>query len=562
MSIRSNSLPLRGDVSPELQDVLRRNGMQAHILFTGDKMQLAVQSHDSPLIRYDINKYQYLALQDGGTNSSNRKAYQTFNNIVSADFDMPKNYVSARNANGRVAMGLHGYRIGAGEYGMPMGIGYGRGSFYPQMAYGPGFLGWTPRRQEGFHMRRVEGALFMQGGGVIVPERPDRRLRPGELQSGGYGYYYKGDRPQPQKIDPLQDLQQVQATFVPVAALPRPVEKDAIAYKEHITSPVYFTNEKWQEVLASHGIVIDADKKQMVIQSKSAPQDFHYDLSVAEVDLLTKNDLKGASVNQRIEVINNIISEDFDDKVTFDMLNSKNQLDLKLKPEVEAKLQQEAAARMQLTQQPYVIENARLVPMAPHNDPEAGYVSGQALEMLNEDKGWFREGKHGREVDVSDVWVEKVEASKDSNKQEQGKDGETKYKMSAVINGQEISHEITEKQYDKFMAMDDYHRLKMVSKVFDEVDMKTLPGRGFNFGAALLAGLQVASEATFLGADIAHNIEHIKHPHGQAPEIYAESHGRANILFNPLTDSPEDLARRAYEKGVNDANRPSLGIGR
>ena len=91
MSIRSNSLPLRGDVSPELQDVLRRNGMQAHILFTGDKMQLAVQSHDSPLIRYDINKYQYLALQDGGTNSSNRKAYQTFNNIVSADFDLPKN---------------------------------------------------------------------------------------------------------------------------------------------------------------------------------------------------------------------------------------------------------------------------------------------------------------------------------------------------------------------------------------------------------------------------------------------------------------------------------------
>ena len=200
--------------------------------------------------------------------------------------------------------------------------------------------------------------------------------------------------------------------------------------------------------------------------------------------------------------------------------------------------------------------------MAPHNDPEAGYVSGQALEMLNEDKGWFREGKHGREVEVYDVWVEKVEASKDSSNQEQGKDGETKYKMSAVINGQEISHEITEKQYDKFMAMDDYHRLKMVSKVFDEVDMKTLPGRGFNFGAALLAGLQVASEATFLGADIAHNIEHIKHPHGQAPEIYAESHGRANILFNPLTDSPEDLARRAYEKGVNDANRPSLGIGR
>ena len=36
--------------------------------------------------------------------------------IVGKDFYMPKNFVHARNANGRVAMGLHGYRIGIGEY--------------------------------------------------------------------------------------------------------------------------------------------------------------------------------------------------------------------------------------------------------------------------------------------------------------------------------------------------------------------------------------------------------------------------------------------------------------
>ena len=55
MSIRSNSLPVRRDLSPELQDILRRNGMQAHIIRHGDGFQLAVQGHDSPLLTYPIN---------------------------------------------------------------------------------------------------------------------------------------------------------------------------------------------------------------------------------------------------------------------------------------------------------------------------------------------------------------------------------------------------------------------------------------------------------------------------------------------------------------------------
>ena len=67
--------------------------------------------------------------------------------------------------------------------------------------------------------------------------------------------------------------------------------------------------------------------------------------------------------------------------------------------------------------------------------------------------------------------------------------------MTAVINGESISHEITQKQYDKFMAVDDYHRMKLFSHIFDEVDMKNAPGHGKNIGAmiggALLAGLTV-----------------------------------------------------------------------
>lgn len=117
MSIRSNALSVGRDLSPELQDILRRNGMQAHIIRQGENYLLSVQGHDSPLLTYHISARQMRDLADWGTNSANKKAYNTFADLVKKDFYIPRDFVHARNANGRVAMGLHGYRIGVGEYG-------------------------------------------------------------------------------------------------------------------------------------------------------------------------------------------------------------------------------------------------------------------------------------------------------------------------------------------------------------------------------------------------------------------------------------------------------------
>lgn len=161
MSIRSNALPVGRDLSPELQDILRRNGMQAHIIRQGENYLLAVQGHDSPLLTYHISARQIRDLADWGTNSANKKAYNTFADLVKKDFYMPRDFVHARNANGRVAMGLHGYRIGVGEYGR---LPWDRQRAFMMMDPFHGrFLGWTLRNQEGFHMRRVGGAMFLQG---------------------------------------------------------------------------------------------------------------------------------------------------------------------------------------------------------------------------------------------------------------------------------------------------------------------------------------------------------------------------------------------------------------
>ena len=621
MSIRSEAMPYRAGLSGNLQELLRKNGMTAQIALEGDKFALYVQGHDSPMLRYEISEQQMRALADGGTNYSNKKAYQTFNSIVSKNFHLPSSYVAARNVNSRVVMGLHGYRERVEGYGRGMGF------MARPHAFGPGFLGWSPANQPGFHLRRVGGVAMMAGGNPMVMEHRDGRIRPGELKSGGYGYYYKGDSQQQSQARTVDPMEQLKVSFPPIETKPRSNEP-AVAYKDVITSPVYFTNEKWQEVLSSHGIVIDDKDRTLTIQSAATEHDIKVNLTNDQYIKLTDNSLKSTSLQARLDIINAAMANDFDGKVTMDMLNSKERINIPLKPDVATQLNQlenQRIAEQYRHDEPQVIMDWHV---APTTDPNQGYVDGKALQEMNERKGWFREGQHGREVEVGDIWVEKIPSAqavrekqmekdasghalktvaaninamtgeekfnndnvnmkniadamekltpeqknaldkvyadayndklkelKDNQPKAENKkqDQKTTYRMSAVINGEVITHEISQKQYDRFMAVDDYQRQRMMSKVFKEVDMKTRPEmrERFNLGAFLSAGLTALSEATYMGADIAHNIEHIKHPHG-APTVYAEAHGQSHILVKPGVDSPQDIAQRAFERGLNE----------
>ena len=101
------------------------------------------------------------------------------------------------------------------------------------------------------------------------------------------------------------------------------------------------------------------------------------------------------------------------------------------------------------------------------------------------------------------------------------------------------------------MAVDDYHRMKLFSKVFSEVDMKQLPREqregGPNIGAAILAALTVAGEMA-------------RGPR-MAPDLYMERHGGAHVYMKPSVDSPQDIASRAFEAGLNAAEH-GVGLGR
>lgn len=645
MAIRKYTNPRELDLSTGLQEVLRKNGMQAHISLAKDGgRELIVLGHDSPVLTYKLNEKQVENLMGWGTTYENKKAYNTFASIVKDDFYMPQNFVSASNAFGRVAMGLHGYRIGHGEYGYDARPARRTPWFAPFSRQGRGwagdFVGYAPRT-EGFHLRRIgDHAYRPWGGGPMVTERPDNRVKPGEMLSGGYGFYFKGH----QKETPVEVLDQIsiEPKIKPLEAAPRP-QGQGIPYSSVITSDVYFSNDKFQEVLKSHGIVIDEAKKTLTIQSNLSKVDLQYDLKPEELQKLMANKVSGkggVSVDARLAIINEVIGKDFDTKLTKDMLETKELVSLDLKPEVRqeveapfieqerriAEQQRLAEARAEQRReserierdpnaingreiqailgnkgwfQPvangremvvgeirvdktlngtYVMEaevNGRLLAhsisakdyqkfldlddahrlkmfdkvfseveiKSAHGESlyqddlylahdgqsivhqkevdiqnaTSNRVDGAALLEFNERKGFYRERAHGREVEVGNIQVDPT--------------ANGKYKMTAVINGQTISHEITQKQYDKFLAVNDYHRMQLFSKIFNEVDIKTRPGEGHNLGAALLAALVVGGEVMR---------DDLSVPHEPRPEIYETRTGP--VYHKAGVVSPADVA--------------------
>ncbi len=655
MSIYNNSYSHHLDISRGLQDILRKNGMQAHLSMTPQgEYQLVVLGHDSPALNYKINERQAQNLMAWGTNSENKRAYETFTSIVRKDFSIPDNYVSAKNAFGSVAMGLHGYRVGVRAMNRPPMLFY-QPFNKRTIGWGGDFVGWSPRHQLGWHMRRINDRPFMVGT-TMVPERADRSLRPGELKAGGYGFYYKGKQSETSQ-EVLDDLT---ISLKPLESAPRP-KGEGIPYSEAITSDIYFSSEKFQEILASHGIVIDPEKKTLTIQSAATHVDVQYDLTDDEVRQLTANNVSGkdgVSVEKRLEIINNAIAADFETKIDREMIETKELVHIELKPDVKEELEapflqrerliteQEQKAleqqkrrkeELRIQQDPHAINgkdiafllkgqgwftpaehgrglvideirvdktagdhflmsavingqtvthgisekdynkflalddahrlklfdkifnevqikstghyavlddmydvHVRHVGNTPETDVEHATlqsVNGEKLQQLNEAKGFYREGRHGREVNVENIEVCQLNNGM--------------YKMTAVIDGQAISHEITQKDFDKFLAVDDYQRMKLFSKIFDEVDMKTRPGMGTNIGAAILAAMVVTGEV-LTGAMPMRN-----HPR---PELYETRMG--GCYSKPGVINPAEVAAAAYSHGEQQLNRPTLNEGR
>ena len=472
--IRKNTNPRATDVAPQLQSVLHANGMQAHISLTETgTYQLVTLSHNSSQPRYyDLNEKQLNALVNGGTNVWNKNAYNTFVSIVKDDYYIPGSWVAAKNANSPVNHGLWGHTIMDGEYGYRdprfrpfAGPGFGRFDNSPL-----GILFGGDR----YHIRRVEGRPYFANSAPVVVERPNGRLKPGELKSGSYGFYDKGN----QKKDALSNLE----VDVKPRVLERPKGK-ALPLKDYIngySTLLTFSGAGFAEVLSSHGIVVDKDKKTLTIKSDGVNRNLEYALTDEELstilnDKLRFTDTRGKkkqvynknapNISERLDVINKVIANDFADKITVDHLQSKDYINIKLKPETEAALGLTEAKANEYKRNIDVLElNMQDI----RQDYKTGFVDKWNTigvvdgRMLPEDMGFYLPMNKGRRVTVGEIQAYPTN------------DGEkTSYRMTAVVNNQLMSREISKDDYNRFLNYDDEHRLQLFDKVFDEVKIKS-----------------------------------------------------------------------------------------
>lgn len=472
--IRKNTNPRATDVAPQLQSVLHANGMQAHIsLSETGTYQLVTLSHNSSQPRYyDLNEKQLNALVNGGTNAWNKNAYNTFVSIVKDDYYIPGSWVAAKNANSPVNHGLWGHTIMNGEYGYRdprfrpfAGPGFGRFDNSPL-----GFLFGGGR----YHIRRVEGRPYFANSAPVVVERPDVRLKPGELKSGSYGFYDKGN----QKKDALSNLE----VDVKPRVLERPKGK-ALPLKDYIngySTLLTFSGAGFAEVLSSHGIVVDKDKKTLTIKSDGVNRNLEYTLTDEELNTILNDKLRftdtrgkkkqvynknAPNISERLDVINKVIANDFADKITMNHLQSKDYINIKLKPETEAALGLTEAKANEYNRNIDVLE---LNMQDMRQDYKTGFIDKWNTigvvdgRMLPEDMGFYLPLNKGRRVTVGEIQAYPTN------------DGEkTSYRMTAVVNNQLMSREISKDDYNRFLNYDDEHRLQLFDKVFDEVKIKS-----------------------------------------------------------------------------------------
>lgn len=467
-TIRKNTNYAATDISQRLQDTLNANGMQAHITLTqaGD-YELVTLAHNSSVPRhYPLNQQQVEALRNGGTNAWDKKAYNTFVSIVKDDYYIPGSFVAARNANSPVNMGLDGHRLAAGEYGYDPyrfrafeGTRFGRFNTLID-----GIMGLAT----GGRIRRINNKPFFDNGAPVVIDRPDGRMKPGELRTGAYGFYDKGMK---QKEDVLQGMQ-INVQKPPKVERPK---GQAIPLNS-VSSPLYMSAEKFQQILSSHGVVIDEKKNLLTIKSSAVDMNLEYNLKPEEVKKIMNEKFKysdqkgvhnkeGVSIQERLDILNTVIGKDFADKITKEMLNSKDYVDIKLKPEVEKELglHQEVAEQ-------YISSKVDVIDLKDMREDyrsgfldrwnSIGVVDGRTLD---EDKGFYLPVKDGRAVTVGEIQASPVNDGK----------GETTFRMTAVINNQVMSHEISKEDYIKFINYNDEYRLKLFDKIFDEVKIKS-----------------------------------------------------------------------------------------
>lgn len=443
-----NSIP----IPPELRRLLEKNGLDVQLVINEKgQHELKVAGNRglamSPPQSYVLTPRQANDIINAyaqGTGFRLKKGYETVNQVIAKDFMAPQSYTIASNT------GLN--RRGTANRLSPVNMGWN-------------YVVDIRRYFDHYHDR-------------AMISRPDGSLKPGEaaamrtLPNGAYvptaGYIYKGNMaPTQQQQEVPQQMNSVVVNMAPTPA-PRPELENVEKLSDLYTStPENDTYKMLQPVLDHHGIVIKEGldeegnpEKQLVVMAQNAKVNIVYHLTEEEYQKLTADgwrDVKNendVSLQDRLNIINEKISLDFKEPITAEMLDGDSYVNLTYK---DGRREVNEAKYIEYEKKQSAREMRTAERMAIKNDLQA--IDGRDVSSILKEKAFFYKGKEGRQMTVGEI---RVDAVADPEKGEK-----TKYMMSAVIDGQRHSVEISQKNYKTFIGYDDKHRLEMFASKFD-----------------------------------------------------------------------------------------------
>ena len=403
--VPKGAMPLK--FSPSMREVLLKNNLDFRMYHDPRTGQFFIDARgvgrtDFGRVVREITPQQADLLSRYGYNSTDRKVYNMVKHLL-PEATLPQELEMARNARNNP---WHWSPVNM--YGSPLGPDH-RSRLNPTMPRAP----FWRNRPSGPGDRVAPGSMphysirdgrVLPTTGVFARRTPVAAAAPAQLDVlANAGIQVKLQKPEP----------------------PERIQGKGLQWSKEVTSPVYFTTEKLQEVLSSHGIDIDAKEKTLTIRSSGVRADLRYKLTDEQLAKLMNPRLLpsegGVSLEERLKVINDRIAHDFKEPVTKEMLKSKNLIDIHVKDEVREEVEkplldyerQEALEKARLeaeqkAKEQYMAEEGRI-----RRDERA--VSGREVTALL-GGAFFNEATHGREAVVTEIRVDPPKKLREQDK--------------------------------------------------------------------------------------------------------------------------------------------------
>lgn len=398
-------------LSPNLQELVERNGLDAFIsIDTSGQPILNVRGNrglaQSPDFHYKLTNQQMATIMKGDTYYKDNSAYDTFNKIIANDFVPPENFTVARNS------GINRYgdnmrtMVNMGWAGIPT-------VRRPYGTYGPRLTTWEGMRADG--SRRP-------GESAAMRKMPDGSLAPTA------GYIWKGN---------LQiNKAQVNTQKLPISITPEQIKPTAAPRPERGQAEALIldtggmsrsagndTGQNFVEQMKTHGIEIRSKKNaegnaeyQLIVKPLNARRNFMYDLTESEYKTLTADHYTN-NLPKRLDIISNKIKDDFNEKVTIDMLKTSDYIDLTYKPgmqevhEADFILYDRMIAQQKAEEQQLARLRTEILIDTKRISADNRAVDGRLITEIMESAGhgqkaFFENTRNGRQLSVSEIRVD------------------------------------------------------------------------------------------------------------------------------------------------------------